>query len=103
MSAESEDTPDAGPALQQVLEYHEITKHHVQGYARGPGYLDWATQPNPFRRYHGTRRVPLEKIPVTAEPLYDDVGGVDGPGHDCRGGDGPARVAQESARGAEWR
>ncbi len=73
MNAESEDTPVAGPALRQVLEYHEITKHHVQGYARGPGYLDWATQPNPFRRYHGTRRVPLEKIPVTAEPLYDDA------------------------------
>ena len=73
MNAESEDTPDAGPALQQVLEYHEITKHHFQGYARGPGYLDWATQPNPFRRYQGTRRVPLKKIPATAEPLYDDT------------------------------
>ena len=37
MTAESEDTPDPNPALQQVLEYHEITKHHFQGYARGPG------------------------------------------------------------------
>ena len=73
MNAESEDTPDADLALQQVLEYHEITKHHFQGHARGPGYLDWATQPNPFRRYQGTRRVSLKKIPVTAEPLYDDA------------------------------
>ena len=32
--------------LQQVLDYHQATKHDFHGYARGPGYMDWATQPN---------------------------------------------------------
>ena len=35
--------------------------------------MDWATQPNPFRRYEGARLIPLEKIPPTDEPLYDDA------------------------------
>ena len=59
--------------LEQVFNYHQATKHHFQGYARGPGYLDWASQPNPFRRYAGARVVTLEKIPPTDEPLYDDA------------------------------
>ena len=70
MNNDSEDNPDA---LQTVFLYHDITKHHVHGYASGPGYLDWATQPNPFRRYSGARLVPLEKVPTTDEPRYDDA------------------------------
>ena len=70
MNNHSENCPDA---LQKVFQYHDITKHHFQGYASGPGYLDWATQPDPFRRYSGTRLVSLEKIPTTDEPLYDDA------------------------------
>lgn len=73
MNADSEDRSEARAVLQEVFHYHEITKHHSQGYARGPGYLDWATQPNPFRRYSGARLVPLEKIPATDKPLYDDA------------------------------
>ena len=46
MTTDSEDNLDARPALQQVLHYHEITKHHFQSYAQAPGSLDWATQPN---------------------------------------------------------
>ena len=59
--------------LQQVLDYHQATKHDFHGYARGPGYLDWATQPNPFRRYRSTRLIPLERIQPTDAPLYDDA------------------------------
>ena len=40
----------------QIIAYHEASKHHYRTYAPGPGYLDWATQPNPFRRYTGARR-----------------------------------------------
>ncbi|XP_010692211.2 uncharacterized protein LOC104905380 isoform X2 [Beta vulgaris subsp. vulgaris] len=36
--------------LLQSLKYHQQTKHHFTNYARGPGRLDWANQPNPFRR-----------------------------------------------------
>jgi SagB-type dehydrogenase family enzyme len=48
--------------LAQVLAYHRATKHHYHAYARGPGYLDWATQPNPFRRYQKAPLIELDKI-----------------------------------------
>ena len=35
--------------------------------------MDWASQPNPFRRYAGARVVTLEKIPPTDESLYEDA------------------------------
>ncbi len=36
-----------------AVRYHEATKHHFNRFARSLGYLDWATQPDPFRRYPG--------------------------------------------------
>ncbi|MBI2924392.1 MAG: SagB/ThcOx family dehydrogenase [Verrucomicrobia bacterium] len=57
--------------LQQIFGYHEATKHHFHRYARALGYLDWATQPNPFRRYSGVPLIRLKKIPPAPEPLYD--------------------------------
>ncbi|MCP5005558.1 MAG: SagB/ThcOx family dehydrogenase [Planctomycetes bacterium] len=46
-----------------VVEYHEATKHHPDQYARSSGYLDWANEPNPFRRYERVKpiRLPLTK------------------------------------------
>ena len=49
-----------------MLAYHQRTKHHFHGYARSPGYLDWATQPHPFRTYAGAPRV---ELPLTADGL----------------------------------
>ena len=69
----NDDLEDRTDALDQVFHYHDSTKHHYQRYAPGPGYLDWATQPNPFRRYAGARLLALERPPVTNEPLYDDA------------------------------
>jgi len=46
-------------AVGQVYAYHQRTKHQFQRYAAGPGYLDWATQPDPFRRYDGAPKVVL--------------------------------------------
>lgn len=59
--------------LRQVLAYHQATKHRFDAYARGPGRLDWANQPNPFRRYAGARIIRLGRIPPADEPRYDDV------------------------------
>ncbi|HEX5710642.1 MAG TPA: SagB/ThcOx family dehydrogenase [Sulfuricurvum sp.] len=42
-----------------ALEYHDRTKHRPQAYAASLGYMDWATQPNPFRRYEGADLIPL--------------------------------------------
>ncbi len=46
-----------------VVAYHERTKHHVHRYAASLGYMDWATQPDPFRRYAGADviRLPLPR------------------------------------------
>ncbi|HYE37867.1 SagB/ThcOx family dehydrogenase [Methylocaldum sp.] len=54
--------PDSNP-LFQVHAYHERTKHHFRAYARGPGHMDWTTQPDPFRRYAGA---PSIALPLTA-------------------------------------
>jgi SagB-type dehydrogenase family enzyme len=45
--------------LATVREYHEQTKHHFNRFARSLGYLDWATQPDPFRSFEGCRRIDL--------------------------------------------
>lgn len=59
--------------LRQVIAYHQATKHHFHAYARGPGYLDWATQPNPFRRYRGASLIELEHIPPGSGPLFEQA------------------------------
>ncbi len=42
-----------------VVAFHERTKHHHHRYAASLGYMDWASQPDPFRRYRGASLVPL--------------------------------------------
>ena len=55
--------------------YHERTKHRLDGYARGPQYLDWDQQPNPFRRFQGTELLELpllqaqEPVPASINQL----------------------------------
>ena len=47
--------------IETVLRYHDATKHHFGRFARALGYLDWASQPDPFRRYAGARVVELPR------------------------------------------
>jgi len=58
---------------QFIFEFHESTKHHLSRYAPGPDALDWATQPDPFRRYRGAPVIPLEHRPPREGPLYEPV------------------------------
>lgn len=53
-----------------VLTYHERTKHHPDRYAASLGYMDWANQPDPFRRYHGAPLLPLPLEPETQATPY---------------------------------
>ena len=53
---------------ERVVAYHERTKHHFQRYAAALGYMDWATQPDPFRRYAGADLVRLP-LPKAGRPL----------------------------------
>jgi SagB-type dehydrogenase family enzyme len=52
-----------------AMRYHERTKHQFNRYAQGPGQLDWANQPNPFRRYEGTSLIQLPLPGPGEEPL----------------------------------
>lgn len=78
-------------AIADVLAYHERSKHHLHRYARSLGYLDWDTQPEPFRTFAGTARTPLplaagaRRVPasvlwraggVPAEPITLETLGV---------------------------
>jgi hypothetical protein len=67
-----------------VLGYHDRTKHHFHRYAASIGYLDWANQPNPFRRYEGAPLVPLDEVPPSLEPRYDRLFGLNGVGQSVR-------------------
>lgn len=61
-------------SLAQVLKYHKETKHSFTNYARGPRGLDWANQPNPFRRYISSPLIPLLHPPYSDEsPLYSSL------------------------------
>jgi len=62
--------------LELVKHYHEQTKHDFNRYARALGYMDWANQPDPFRRYEGA---PLHALPLLAagddpvSPAYESL------------------------------
>lgn len=61
-------------SIRTVLEYHARTKHHLDRYARSLGYLDWSTQPDPFRRYKHAPLIALSASePDARPPLFDDL------------------------------
>lgn len=59
--------------IEDILVYHEETKHHRNRMARSPGYLDWQNQPNPFRFYQGTDRIHLPFLKEDPELPYSDL------------------------------
>ena len=60
---------------QTVRAYHERTKHRLDAYAKGPDYLDWDQQPNPFRRFVGAEVV---ELPLLPSPLAGEGLGMGG-------------------------
>lgn len=56
--------------LQTVFRYHQETKHSQQRYARSLGYMDWATQPDPFRKYAGAESFLLPLALENPTPPY---------------------------------
>jgi len=53
-------------SFDQVMAYHERTKHQLQRYAAGPDTLDWDAQPKPFRDWIGA---PVLRLPLVADQL----------------------------------
>lgn len=64
--------PAIGDATWQVARaYHEASKHHVHRFARSPGRLDWAIQPEPFRQFAGAEWLKLPLASADRTPAYD--------------------------------
>jgi SagB-type dehydrogenase family enzyme len=59
MNAHIDDLPT------DIRGYHLRTKHAPTRYALGPAFLDWTSQPSPYRRFAGA---PLVELPLTAGP-----------------------------------
>ena len=55
--------PEAGARLARVYRYHDGTKHHFNRFARSTGFLDWASQPRPFRSFDGANSFALHPRP----------------------------------------
>lgn len=55
--------------IDRVIHYHIRTKHQFNHYARSLGYLDWANQPDPFRRFDGAELISLPLLKPEDEPL----------------------------------
>jgi len=68
--------PVSPEPVDRVIAYHVRTKHHFNRYARSLGYLDWANQPDPFRRFEGASLIRLPLLKSDEEPLspaYDAI------------------------------
>jgi SagB-type dehydrogenase family enzyme len=72
----TQDEPLPTDPVDRVIRYHVRTKHHFNRYARALGYLDWANQPDPFRRFEGAPLMALPLLKPDEEPLspaYDMI------------------------------
>ncbi|MBA3545972.1 MAG: SagB/ThcOx family dehydrogenase, partial [Nannocystis sp.] len=58
---------------ERVLAYHARSKHRPGRYAASLGYLDWDSQPNPFRVYSGAETLALPRRPLPDGPSYAAV------------------------------
>ena len=56
-----------------LSDYHEKSKHRLDRYAPGPGWLDWANQPEAFRSFAGAARIELPLGADLLEARYTDL------------------------------
>ncbi|GAB0055941.1 hypothetical protein SIID45300_00240 [Candidatus Magnetaquicoccaceae bacterium FCR-1] len=63
---------DATPG-ETVLAYHHHSKHQPDRHAPGPGHLDWANQPDPFRTHAGAPRIQLPLVADRLTSSFDDL------------------------------
>lgn len=79
VSATSAEPASTDP-IDRVIRYHIQTKHHFNRYARALGYLDWANQPDPFRRFVGAPLVSLPLLKPDENPVSPAYNAVYQPG-----------------------
>ncbi|MDH4083998.1 MAG: SagB/ThcOx family dehydrogenase [Nitrospira sp.] len=58
--------------MNRIIRYHVQTKHHFNRYARSQGFLDWANQPDPFRRFEGAELISFPLLKPEEEPHSPD-------------------------------
>jgi SagB-type dehydrogenase family enzyme len=66
--------------IDRVIRYHVQSKHHFNRYARALGYLDWANQPDPFRRFEGAPLIALPLLMPDEDPVSPVYGAIYQPG-----------------------
>ncbi|MCH8204311.1 MAG: SagB/ThcOx family dehydrogenase, partial [Candidatus Hydrogenedentes bacterium] len=66
-------------AVDTVFAYHDRTKHDFHRSARSLGHLDWANQPNPFRRYANAPAFLLPLSDRDLTPPYESLYGHEAP------------------------
>lgn len=65
--------PKASPdSADVVIAYHERSKHYPHRYASSLGYMDWDTQPDPFRVFDGAPTTSLPRSWSDPGPRFDD-------------------------------
>jgi len=62
-----------GNAEEKIRAYHQRSKHSFERYAASPGFLDWETQPDPFRRFADAPQTPLPLIADGKEIRFADL------------------------------
>jgi len=59
---------DALPS--DIRGYHQRTKHAPSRYALGPAFLDWTSQPSPYRCFEGSPRIMLPLLDGADVPAF---------------------------------
>lgn len=56
-----------------IRRYHLETRHRPEAYAPGPGFLDWDSQPDPFRRFADAPVIALPLAPAVLGCRVDEA------------------------------
>ena len=60
--------------------YHDTTKHSFESVRTGAHFLDWTTQPLPFKIYEGADSIPLPRdIPGSSMPSLEAIAAAGDP------------------------
>ncbi len=59
--------------INMLMHYHETTKHSPIRSARSLGYMDYNTQPNPYRNYYNSEKIDLKLSTHNATPPYAHI------------------------------
>ncbi|MBI5784345.1 MAG: nitroreductase [Rhodocyclales bacterium] len=89
--------------MDPVRSYHERSKHRKDRYAPGPGYLDWASQPDPFRRYADAPTLDLTLLARELPVSWDDLFGTARLPAQAMTADGVASLLQLSLGLSAWK